>query len=206
MGRVRAHTDDRDVVSDISIGPEIWTHAFAVAPLVLIGTKEGEAHDFAPKHMAMPLGREGFYCFVCGPRHATYRNIRAHNQFTVSFPRPEQIIESSLAAGGRVTGEGKPSLAVLTPVPARVVDVPLVGGCSFYLECELERIVDGFGSNSLIIGRVVAASAASDALRGAEVDDADLVHRLGLLAYLPPGRFAVVRESHAFPYPVDFSI
>ena len=206
MERVHARTDNREALVDVSIGPDLWGRVFAVAPLVLIGTREGDGHDFAPKHMAMPLGWQGFYCFVCSPRHATYRNIRAHGQFTVSVPRVEQIVESSLAAGGRVDREGKPSLAALTPVPARIVDVPLVGGCWFYVECELERIVDGFGPNALIVGRVVAASAAPEALRGAEVDDADLVHRLGLLAYLAPGRFAVVRESHAFPYPVDFRL
>ena len=64
--------------------------------------------------------------------------------------------------------------------------------------------MDGFGPNSLVVGRVVAASAAPDALRGHEVDDADLVHRLGLLAYIAPGRFAVVRDSLSFPYPFDF--
>lgn len=206
MEQAQARAESREGLVDLSIGPELWTRVFAVAPLVLIGTREGDGHDFAPKHMAMPLGWEGFYCFVCSPRHATYRNIRAHGQFTVSVPRAEQIVESSLAAGGRSTGEGKPSLAALTTVPAGIVDVPLVGGCLFYLECELERIVDGFGPNSLIVGRVVAASAAREALRGAEVDDADLVYRLGLLAYLAPGRFAVVRESLAFPYPVDFRI
>ena len=151
--------------------------------------------------MAMPLGWEGFYCFVCTPQHATYRNVRRIRQFTVSFPRPEQILESSLAAGGRFEGDVKPTLAAVPTIPARVVDGRLVEGCSLYLECELERIVDGFGPNSLIVGRVVAASAAREALRGAEVDDADLVHRLGLLAYLAPGRFAVVRDSLAFPYP-----
>ena len=57
---------------------------------------------------------------------------------------------------------------------------------------------------SLIVGRIVAAFAAHEALRDGEVDDADLIHRLGLLAYLPPGRFAAVRESLSFPYPLDF--
>jgi flavin reductase (DIM6/NTAB) family NADH-FMN oxidoreductase RutF len=94
----------------------------------------------------------------------------------------------------------------VTTAPACVVDVPVVDGCALYLECELERIVDGFGPDSLIVGRIVSASAAREARRGAQVDDADLVHRLGLLAYLAPGRFAVVRDSLAFPYPIDFRL
>ena len=190
---------------ELPIGAGLWERLFFVAPLVLVGTREGEGYDFAPKHMAMPLGWEGFFCFVCSPSHATYRNVREHRQFTVSFPRPEQIIESSLAAGGRGADDDKPSLAAVPTAPARVVDVPVVDGCALVLECELERIVDGFGPNSLIVGRVVAASAARDALRGVDVDDADLVYRLGLLAYLSPGRLAVIRESVAFPYPIDFS-
>jgi flavin reductase (DIM6/NTAB) family NADH-FMN oxidoreductase RutF len=190
----------------LPVGPGLWERVFLVAPLVLVGTKEGDGYDFAPKHMAMPLGWEGFYCFVCSLRHATYRNVREHWQFTVSFPRPEQIVELSLAAGGRGANDDKPSLAAVPTAPAQVVDVPVVEGCYLALECELERIVDGFGPNSLIVGRVVAASAARDALRGADVDDADLVYRLGLLGYLAPGRLAVVRESVAFPYPIDFRL
>lgn len=177
-----------------------------VAPLVLVGTREGDGYDFAPKHMTMPLGWDGFYCFVCSPRHATLANVLAHEAFTVSFPRAEQIISLSLAAGGRDETGGKPSLAALPTVPARVVDGRLAADCLFYLECELDRIVDGFAENSLVVGRVVAAAAAMDALRSAERDDADLVYRTGLLAYLAPGRFAAVRESRSFPYPIDFRL
>ncbi|HEX7526579.1 MAG TPA: flavin reductase [Gaiellaceae bacterium] len=201
-----AEVQAREGFVELPVGPELWTRIFAVAPLVLVGTKEGDGHDFAPKHMAMPLGWEGFYCFVCSPRHATYRNVNAHPQFTVSFPRPEQIVEASFAAGGRFAAGEKPALAAIPTAPARVVDVPVVDGCALTLECELERIVDGFGPNSLIVGHVVAATAAREALRGAEVDDADLVYRLGLLAYLAPGRFAIVRDSHSFPYPIDFRL
>jgi len=43
-------------------------------------------------------------------------------------------------------------------------------GC-FFLECELDRVVDGFGINSLVIGRVVAAQADRDALRSLDPDD-----------------------------------
>jgi flavin reductase (DIM6/NTAB) family NADH-FMN oxidoreductase RutF len=193
-----------DELVELPVGDALWERVFMVAPLVLVGTKEADGWDFAPKHMAMPLGWEGYYCFVCTPLHATYRNLREHPQFTVSFPRPEQIVASSLAAGGRYEGDAKPSLAAVPSAPARVVDGRVVAGCPLYLECELERIVEGFGSNSLVVGRVVAAFATPEAVRGAEVDDADLIHRLGLLVYLPPGRFAALRESLSFPYPEDF--
>jgi len=204
MEDLEAPAEARDGLIELPLGPGLWDRVFTVAPLVLVGTKEAGGWDFAPKHMAMPLGWEGFYCFACTPRHATYRNVKAHSQFTVSFPRPEQILETSFAAGGRYQDDAKPALGAVPTAPARVVDGQVVQGCPLYLECELERIVDGFGPNSLIVGRVVAASAAREALRGAEVDDADLVHRLGLLAYLAPGRFAVVRDSLSFPFPVDF--
>ena len=199
-----ASTDVSDGLIELPVGAGLWERVFTVAPLVLVGTKERNGWDFAPKHLAMPLGWEGFYCFACTPRHATYRNVKAHREFTVSFPGTGQIMESSLAAGGRFEGDVKPALAAVSTATARVVDGRVVDGCQLYLECELERIVDGFGPASLIVGRVVAAYAARDALRGAEVDDADLVHRLGLLTYLSPGRFAAVRDSFSFPYPVDF--
>jgi flavin reductase (DIM6/NTAB) family NADH-FMN oxidoreductase RutF len=114
------------------------------------------------------------------------------------------VVQASLAAAGRFAGGVKPSLAAVTTLPARVVEPPLVDGCVLYLECVLDRFVDGLGPNSLVVGRVVSASAPREALRGPEVDDADLVHELGLLAYLAPGRFAAVRDSLAFPYPLDF--
>ena len=189
---------------ELPLGPALWECVFTVAPLVLVGTKEADGWDFAPKHMAMPLGWEGFYCFACTPEHATYRNVQAHPQFTVSFPQPDQILSraSPRAAAPRATRSRRwppcrrPRPGSSTAESSRAA--------LLYLECELERIVDGFGPNSLIVGRVVAAAAAREALRGAEVDDADLVHRLGLLAYLAPGRFAVVRDSLAFPFPADF--
>jgi flavin reductase (DIM6/NTAB) family NADH-FMN oxidoreductase RutF len=191
---------------DLAVDRDLWSRVFMVAPLVVIGTVEGDGYDLAPKHMASPLSWEGFYGFVCAPSHATYRNLEHIAEFTVSFPRPEQILDASFSAGGRFEDDRKPSLRAVPTIPARIVSPPLVAGCRLYLECKLERIVDGLGPNSLVVGRVVAAAAPREALRGADVDDADLVHNLGLLAYLAPGRFAEVRDSFAFPYPVDFRL
>jgi len=73
-----------------------------------------------------------------------------------------------------------------------------------FLECSLERIIDDFGENSLIAGRVLAAQVAEDALRLSEREDADVLLAAPLMAYLAPGRYAVIRSGHAFPYPVGF--
>jgi flavin reductase (DIM6/NTAB) family NADH-FMN oxidoreductase RutF len=183
----------------------IWKRFFTIAPLVLVGTKEPDgSYDIAPKHMAMPLGWENYYCFACTHRHATYANARASGEFTVSFPLPEGVVASSLAASGREEGGEKPNLAVLTTFPASVVDGVLVEGCYLYLECTLDRIVDGFGRASLIVGRVAAAHADERALRLSERDDAETLAELPLLAYVSPGRFTRIEHADSFPFPARF--
>jgi flavin reductase (DIM6/NTAB) family NADH-FMN oxidoreductase RutF len=190
----------------IPTGSPVWSSFFTVAPLVLVATREGDGHDIAPKHMAMPLGWQNYYCFVCSPRHATQRNIESTGEFTVSYPRPEQIVETSMAAGSRGEDDSKPSLVALETFPATVVDGVLVKDAYLWLECRLERIVDGFGDNSLIIGSVAAASVDERALRASDSDDSDIIHGSPLLAYLSPGRFASVGESFSFPFPADFKL
>lgn len=185
----------------------IWGRVFTVSPLVLVGTLDPNGvPDLAPKHMATPLGWSNFFGFVCAPRHGTYANVVARGAFTVSYPQPDQILAASLAAAGRQADDSKPSLAALRTFPADVVDGVLVAGCSLWLECELDRTIDGFGENSLVVGRVVAAAAHERALRDPDRDDADLIHELPLLAFLSPGRFARIDASDAFPFPADFRL
>jgi flavin reductase (DIM6/NTAB) family NADH-FMN oxidoreductase RutF len=185
----------------------VWSSFFTVAPLVLVATRQGDGgHDIAPKHMAMPLGWQNYYCFVCSPRHATQRNIEATREFTVSFPRPGQILQTSMAAAPREPDDSKPGLAALETFPATTVVGVLVKDAYLWLECKLEQIIDGFGDNSLIIGSVVAAAVDENALRAADSDDSDLIHASPLLAYLSPGRFASVDRSFSFPFPVEFRL
>jgi flavin reductase (DIM6/NTAB) family NADH-FMN oxidoreductase RutF len=201
-----AHRPERPPTVPLDTRQPIWDRFFSVAPLVLVGTKEGDGrYDLAPKHMAMPLGWQNYFCFVCTPTHGTYQNIRRHGEFTVSYPQPDQVLLSSLSASPRCDDQSKPSLAALTTFPATKVDGMLVEGCYLFLECRLERIIDGFGVNSLIIGNVLAAAALETALRSAEQDENDQIYAAPLLAYLSPGRFAVIRESTAFPLPAGFT-
>lgn len=187
---------------ELDVRQPIWDRFFWVAPLVLVGTREADGgHDLAPKHMAMPMGWENYFGFVCTPRHSTYGNILRDRVFTVTYPRPGQLVLTSLAAAPRYGDDGKPALAALPVFPAEKVDGVLVEGGAVFLECELDRMVDGFGVNSLVIGRIVAARVAEDAQRNDDVDDQSLVHEAPVLAYLHPGRFAPIGDSLSFPFP-----
>jgi flavin reductase (DIM6/NTAB) family NADH-FMN oxidoreductase RutF len=196
---------DDDKLIPLPTDRPIWDRFFGVFPLVIVGSKEDGQYNLAPKHLAMPLGWENHYCFVCSPQHTTYHNIRLHGVFTVSYPRPSELLLASLAAAPRCEDHSKPSLLVLPTFPARKVDGVLVQGGYLFLECTLHSILDGFGPNSLIIGNVVAATAHEDALRAAERDEGEQIFEFPLLAYVSPGRLAEIRQTMAFPFPRGFS-
>ena len=73
------------------------------------------------------------------------------------------------------------------------------------LECQLDKIVDGFGANSLIAGRVVAAQVRENALRMNDKDDQEILTSSPLMAYLPPSRYAVIDHTFSFPFPKGFT-
>lgn len=192
-------------VVSLEADSSVWDRVFVVSPLVVVGTREGTGWNLAPKHLAMPLSWEDDYGFVCTPRHATYHNAREHGTFTVSYLRPSQVVVSSLTASPRCGVDGdQPILDALPTWSARKVEGIFLRDAYFFLECEVARIIDGFGDNSLIAGKVVAAHADRDALRGAEREDAEAVAGASPLVYLSPGRYAKLEQSHAFPFPTGF--
>ncbi|MDX1577495.1 MAG: flavin reductase [Gemmatimonadota bacterium] len=197
--------DARSELVPLDVDAGLWDRVYRVAPLVLIGTREGEAYDLAPKHLALPLSWEDHYGFVCSPRHATYHNVKRTGEFTVSYPRPSQVVLASLAAAPREGWESdKPVVRDLPTMPGTRVDAPLLVDAYFQLECELDRIVDDFGPNSLIAGRVVAAHATRRALIVSDRDPDEQLARSPLLAYVDPGRFARIESARAFPFPAGF--
>jgi flavin reductase (DIM6/NTAB) family NADH-FMN oxidoreductase RutF len=84
------------------------------------------------------------------------------------------------------------------------MDGKLIAGATLGLECQLLKIIDGFGDNSLIAGKIVAAQIDESALRTTDEDDQDILLRSPLLAYLSPGRYAQIDHSYSFPFHVDF--
>jgi flavin reductase (DIM6/NTAB) family NADH-FMN oxidoreductase RutF len=186
-------------------GVPIWDNFFTVSPLVLVGGRDAsQEYNLAPKHMAFPLGWENYFAFVCTPSHTTYQNIKRDGEFTVTYPRPTQVIFTSLSATPRDDDNFKPSLLALPTFPAELIDGPFVQDGYVFLECRLNRIIDGFGRNSLIIGEIIAAHVHKEALRASDRDDGALIFNAPLLAFLEPGRFARIEQTFAFPFPTDF--
>ncbi|MBT8235130.1 MAG: flavin reductase [Bacteroidia bacterium] len=185
----------------------IWDRVYTIAPLVIIGSKEGDSYDLAPKHMAAPMGFDNYFGFVCTPDHKTYHNIRQYEEFTVSFPNPDQVLMASLTASNRKSVGNKTTsvLDALEVAWGHTVDAPVVAGCYLYLECALHRIVDGFGTNALITGYIHKAYVDEDLLRVSEIDEGDQIARHPLLAYIANGRFAKIEQTFNFPFPKDFS-
>jgi len=188
----------------IDTGKPIWDHFFLVCSLVLIGTKDDDGElDLAPKHMVTPMGWENYFGFICSPRHATCSNIARSGEFTVSYPKPEQLLYSSLAASPRDDHGHKPVLHNFKTFDASQVDGKLITDAYLYFECKHFKTIDGFGDNCLITGQIVSAYAEPDFLRASEYDDQELIHDSPLLAYLTPGRFVSIDRSIGFPFPAD---
>ena len=190
----------------LGVDHPIWDRFFQVCPLVVVGTREPDgSFDHAPKHMALPLGWENYFGFVCTPRHATYVNAKREGVFTVSVPRPSQVLITSLASAPRCEGDAKPSLSHIETIPARTVEGALIADAYLHLECRIHRVYDDFGVNSLIAGRIVEALVAEDAIRRDDKDDEQMIFSAPLLAYVSPGRYAEISKTFAFPFHAGWS-
>ena len=189
----------------LDMGQAIWDKFYTVAPLYVVGTygEDGEP-DLAPKHLAFPVGWSHYFGFVCAPDHATYRNIVRDECFSVSAPRPDQVVLAGLAASPRCEDGSKPVVYSLPSFPAKVIDAPVMQDTAFWLECRLDRVVEDLGPNLLILGKVVAARIHRDMVRMHDGDPEEQLYRHPLLAFVSPDRFAAVKTTQAFPFPRGF--
>jgi flavin reductase (DIM6/NTAB) family NADH-FMN oxidoreductase RutF len=197
--------ETRATLIDLNLDQPVWERCFTVFPLVVIGTREADgSDDLAPKHLAMPVSWQNHFGFVCTPRHNTYQNIQRSGEFGVTYVRPSQTVLASLAASPRCDDGTKPITEALPTFEAEEINAPLLRNGYLFLECVIDRIVDDLGENSLIMGSVVKARVAGDALRESDRDDEDLIYNSPLLAYLYPGRFAEIKSSNQLPFPAGF--
>ena len=198
-------TDHEPVLTKLNMEFPIWDQIFTIHPLVVIGTVNPDStYNFAPKHMAFPLGWENYFGFVCTPKHTTYQNIKTNGEFTVTYPKPDQVVDTSLTASPRSEDDTKPVLDSLDKFEASNIEGAFLQGGYAFLECKLIKFVDGFGENSLVLAEVVAAKAWSDVIiKPSKTDDESLFNNPRLV-YISPGRYATIDKTYAFPFPAKF--
>lgn len=184
----------------------IWEHVFTVAPLVVVGTKEGVNYDLAPKHMATPIGQSNYFGFVCTPKHSTYHNIKTTGEFSVSFPVPDHVVLTSLSASPRCEGSPlkKPIVQALPKIECNSIDSIFFKDSYLFLECKLFKIIDGFDDYSIITGRIKEAYIDKEYLKISDKDEQLQLYENPLLAYIAYGRFAKIKETYNFPFPKGF--
>ncbi len=194
------------ILTPLNLDFPVWEQVFTVHPLVIVGTVNPDSSpNFAPKHMAFPLGWENYFGFVCTPKHKTYQNIKKTGEFTVTYPKPDQVVLASLAANPRDDDDQtKPGLKSIETFPASEIDGFFVEDGYIFLECKLKKIVDGFGENSLILSEIVGAQAWSDVIKNPSHTDNESIYYHPQIAYISPGRFAIIDETQAFPFPDNF--
>jgi len=197
--------DQNPILTSLNLEYPVWEQIFTVHPLLIIGTVNTDSiPNFAPKHMVFPLGWKNYFGFVCTPKHSTYKNIKETGEFTVTYPRPDQVVLASLTASARCDDNTKPELDSISKFPASEINGFFIEDGYVFLECRLLKFVDGFGENSLVLGEIVKAQAWSDVIRTPSHDDNESIYHHPQIAYISPGRFAIIDETQAFPFPVNF--
>jgi len=192
---------------ELDVEQDIWSRAYTVHSLIIIGSKEEDGnYNFAPKHMAMPMGFSNHFGFIGTPRKSTYRNIQREKVFTVSYPKPSQLTVSSLAATQREDDDSKPILDQIPTAPAQEIEGYFVKDSYFQLECKQTECLGKFGEWELIVGEIVAARINKRMSRkiSDSAGEGQLIYNNPLLAYLHPNRFSVIKESNVFPFPKEF--
>jgi flavin reductase (DIM6/NTAB) family NADH-FMN oxidoreductase RutF len=189
---------------ELEVEYSIWDRFPLVLPFVLIGTRDEDGRpNLAPNNLVTPLGWENYFGFVCTPTHPTYRNAEREGFFTVSYPRPEQVVQVAVASSFRCDEHDSEVLESLPTVPATRGDAVLLRDAYLHLECELLKIVDGFGRTRLVTGEVITARVHQDVRLRVDRDTQDVILNNQLLAYVHPGRVTKIRHTHALPFPAE---
>ncbi len=180
---------------------------FTVKPLILVTTLGPEGlPNVAPKTQSSDIGRrEQYFAFVCVPQHHTYQNIKATQEFVVNYPGPE-LIKNVSEASKIAENVDEIALAGLTSIPSTIVKPPRIKECYLHLECKLEEIKDLDENASVILGKIVARSADSEASfeRGKSKENINLLSKRPLLAYVYPNHCAKIDIAEEFIFPKDY--
>ena len=165
--------------------------AIVPRPIALIATTnpEGEG-NLAPFSYFMAVSSQP-PCIAVSitPKSATeekdtLRNIRATGEFTINLVAEWMVEAVNYTSATFPYGVDEMTKVGLTPLPSESVRPPRVLESPVQLECRLEQLIpvgQGHGSSNLVIGRILKAHVANDALKNGQIDASKVrpISRLG---------------------------
>lgn len=150
-----------------NIGPQAFVLPMAVALL-------GAMADGKPNFMALGwLTRVNFkpplIGIAVGQSHRTHGAIIEHKEFSLSFPRKSQIVETDYA--GLVSGARTDKSKLFEVFSGTLKNAPMVASASYTMECRLAQSVT-LPTNTFFIGEIVNAYCDPDCIKDGAVDPA----------------------------------
>jgi len=135
------------------------------SPVVLITTRNGSGGcNAAPYAMCMEVCHNPpLMALGVGQSKDTYHNISANHEFIVNVPG-QDIIRKVMVTANRYPPEvNELNEADLHELPGLKVKVSRVRECKLHFECQVEWVKEA-GNHFVVVGRVVAGSAAREVL------------------------------------------
>lgn len=143
----------------------------APRPTIIVTTanSKGESNA-APFSFTMPVSvKPALVAFASVPSHHTYKNIEETGEFVVNIPN-EAILEKLWITGEKFPyGVSEIEESGLTQMESLKVSPPKIAECIAHMECKVHWIRDS-GDHKLIVGEIIHADAASDALKEGLLD------------------------------------
>lgn len=186
----------------------LWDVYALPQPVVLVTTTDLDGNvNCAPKNWVTHAGARHF-AFVCSTEHDTYMNAQTTREFVVNVPGADLVPKlHALARLGTASWEDELRRAGLTSLPSTKVKPPRIRECRAHLECKVTLLhrtstKDDLGSEEagtdvLVLGEVVAASADADVVRAKTYAERVALVRPFVLS--PLWNYAVVDRVEPLP-------
>ncbi len=176
-------------MTKVSITPD--TTLFPV-PVVLVTCGVGQdANVFSLNRIASCNAEPPMISISVRPQRASHDLIDQWGEFVINIPWQDMGVISDFVGTTTVRKLDKWQATGLTPLPAHVVQVPLLAECPINLECQVRQVLR-LPSHSLFVAEVVAIHAEVSVLNEHQEVNFDM-ERVGLVYHS-----GVVRER-----PVD---
>lgn len=142
----------------------------APRPTIIVTTKKDSVVNAAPFSFTMPVSiKPPLLAFASVPTHHTFKNIESTGEFVVNIPN-EEILGKLWVTGEKFPEEvNELEKAGLTGLESYNVSPPRIGECIAHIEC-IVHWIKGSGDHKLVVGEVVHADVAENALKDGLID------------------------------------